>query len=335
MVVKELPDKCKFKIADMIEKYPDQSEALIEGLVRRREVFNLVGSAKSAKSWLGYSLLLSVATGRPWLGSYRTVRTKCLLVDNELSLTELPFRIRQVAAAMGLTLADYQEHLEVWALRGHLRSLEELEQDFLKIKSEGFGLILLDSAYRFAKEGEHENDNNSATNRYNTIDSFTQDTGAAIGLICHSSKGVHGSKRVTDVISGAGSQSRASDGHFVLLDHKTPGHMVLESVARSFPPTPPIGLKWEFPLWSRVDNLDATQLATSGKSLRDGARDESRLAQLRELLAEESSLTSQDITAATGWSREIAARLLGILQSQGDVSRSGKRPIQWSWTGQV
>jgi hypothetical protein len=109
-------------------------------------------------------------------------------------------------------------------------------------------------------DGSEENSNDDFRDVYNLIDSYALRTGAAIVLIHHSSKGNQSDKAVTDVGAGAGAMVRAADTQVVLREHEQPGAVVMEAVARSWPPITPLCLVWEFPTWKPSNLLDPMAL---------------------------------------------------------------------------
>jgi hypothetical protein len=116
--------------------------------------------------------------------------------------------------------------------------------------------------------------NHQATRVYNLLNEYADKTRAAIVLVHHTTKGSQSDKRVTDVGSGAGAQSRAADTHLVLREHEEEATVVAEAVVRSFPPVAPLVLRWEFPFWRPVADADPTKLATAGsrqQKIRDDA----------------------------------------------------------------
>ena len=173
-----------------------------------------------------------------------------LLIDNELHPSTIANRIPKVAKAMELEPEEYQDNIDVWPLRGDIRSLESMCDDFDKIEHSGYKLVLLDAKYRLIKQGKSENDNSAETATYNLLDAYAIKTGAAFVLIHHSSKGSQDDKRVTDVGAGAGAQSRAADCHMILREHEQEGIFVLDAAVRSFKPVEPMALAWEFPVWA-------------------------------------------------------------------------------------
>jgi hypothetical protein len=225
---------------------------------------------------------------------------------------------------LGIPPAIYNDQLEVWPLRGQLRSLPQLSEDFAAIQPDEFKLIVLDAKYRFYPQGQSENDNAAEASLYNLIDHYAQQTGAAFDLVHHSSKGTQGDKRVTDVGAGAGAQSRAADCHLILREHEEPGVVVLDAAVRSFAPVEPLPLRWEFPLWVPVHDIDASKLKgrlskgeqKQAESDKEGTAD--ILAALQDGPATASQLRK---SAAMGPSR--LDRLIGLLMKAGKV---GARP---------
>ena len=177
----------------------------------RGETMNVIAPAKAGKSWLVNGLALSVASGRPWLDTYAVEQGNVLILDNELHHETSAHRIPRVAEAMGISLDDVGQHLFVHNLRGALKNILSLGPWFKTIESGRFSLIILDAFYRFMPIGTDENDNGALASIYNTLDAYADQLGASFCLVHHSSKGNQSGKSITDVGSGAGSQSRAAD----------------------------------------------------------------------------------------------------------------------------
>lgn len=243
-------------LADHAEMRP----AVIDGLLRLGETANIIAAPKTGKSWLAIDLVLCVATGRPWLDRFGTVAGPVLLIDNELHPATLANRMRAVAEARGIHLADVADVVQVIPLRGRLRDLWSLERDLQSFPSGQFKLIVLDAFYRFLPAGTDENDNAAMTQLYNCMDRIGDRLGSANALIHHASKGNQSGRGITDVGSGAGAQSRAVDAHVVLRPHEDDGAVVLDAAVRSWPPVAPVGLRWELPVFSVDPSLDTTQL---------------------------------------------------------------------------
>jgi len=138
-----------------------------------------------------------------------------------------------------------------------------MESCFEEMKGCGFKVIVLDAWYRFMEEGADENSNADATRMYNLLDKYAHMLGCAFVCIHHTAKGNQSGKAITDVGAGAGAQSRAADSHLVIRQHEEPDCFVIDAVARSWPPPKPICMRFQFPLWDTVPDLDPTKLKST------------------------------------------------------------------------
>ena len=245
----------------LVHRYPELRPAVIDGLLRAGETMNLIAAPKIGKSWLTYGLALAVATGKPWLDTFDTTAGRVLLVDNELHPETIAHRLPNVAAAMGIPWSDVADRVDVLALRGRLLALPALASGLrLQIKPGQYTVAIVDAMYRVLPATADENANRDMAAVYDTVDNLADLLQAAFVLVHHSSKGNQSEKSLTDVGSGAGSQSRAADTHLVLRPHEQDNVIVLDAAARSWPPLAARCLRWEYPLWVPALDLDPTQL---------------------------------------------------------------------------
>lgn len=258
-----------FTLADFEDAYPQELPPIIDGILREREVMNVIAATKIGKSWLSLGLLMAIATGRTWLGR-ATAQGRVLLIDNELRRETIAKRIRTVASALDIDLADLDGVLDVLPLRGRLMDITAIRK--LIGEDTSYSLVVVDAFYRVLSSGVSENDNAQMAGVYNGIDAMAAEMNAAIVLIHHASKGDQTNKAVTDVGSGAGSVSRAADTHLILRPHEMDGYAVLDTACRSFPPNPPRSIRWEYPLWceSSIPPELATKPKTATKAKRAG-----------------------------------------------------------------
>ena len=211
----------------LIADYPEMKPVIIDGVLRETETVNIVAGPKSHKTYLALSLALSIAIGRQWLG--REVKSgRVLYIDCELHPETFAKRLAAGSSAMGITADALSAQLSVLSLRGRLIDIYSLGA-FIRTLAKGeYACIVLDALYRLFPERFDENSNADMTALYNVIDGYAELTGAAFVVIHHASKGNHRGKAVTDVGSGAGSQSRAADSHLVFRPHEEDGCVVVE-----------------------------------------------------------------------------------------------------------
>jgi len=205
-----------------------------------------------------------VALGLRWIGLL-CKQGRVLIIDNELHKETITNRLNTVAKALDVSNA-WAEQIDVLSLRGESVDIHSLARLLATVEAGRYRLIIADAFYRFVPQGTSENDNAQIMAMYNCIDAMAARLGSVWVNIHHSSKGDQSGKAVTDVGSGAGSQSRAADAHLVLRPHEDNDLAVLEAAVRSFAPVDPRVLRWEFPLWSVDESADPSRLATARKS---------------------------------------------------------------------
>lgn len=257
-----------YSYLDLRREFPGMREPVIEGLLRRGETMNVIAPPKTGKSWLVMDLAYSVATGCDWLGFRIPKPRSVLMIDNELHGETLAHRLPKVVGqrvhrdgrCVDETEAALAQNLHVVSLRGRLMDLIRMGDLFSGLDRR-FGLIVIDAWYRAMPADTDENDNGGMASLYNLIDRYAESMGSSFVLIHHTSKGVQAGKGVTDVGAGAGAQSRATDTHLVLRQHKEQGVVVLDAAVRSWAPIAPTCLVWDWPLWERdIEGRDPEDL---------------------------------------------------------------------------
>jgi hypothetical protein len=259
-------------ITELGRTFTELREELIEGLLRRSEVCNVIASPKVGKSNLTGGLALSVATGARWLG-LETKQGRVLMVDNELHLETIAYRLNRIQTAMGIDGPELDGQVDILSLRGHLCDIDGLGVLLGNVGKDYYSLIILDALYRFLPEGSSENDNAQMTALYNKLDSYAAMTGASIICVHHATKGDQSTKGITDMGSGAGSISRAADSHIAIRPHEQDGLCVLECVTRSFAQPAPISIRMEYPLWVATNAPAVLRRRTPDQSMRDQETD--------------------------------------------------------------
>lgn len=318
----QAPRPVPVTFGELAKAHPHLPEVVVDGVVRRGETCNVIGSTKSCKTWLVHMLGLSVASGGRWLDTFLCTPGRVLIVDNELHPSTLAKRIPDIADELGIAYADYADKIDVLSLRGQGVSIDDLQHYIDDIEAGEYALIILDAWYRFIPKGVSENSNADVMAMYNRLDHYAAKTQAAWVVVHHTSKGNQSEKSVTDTGAGAGSQSRAADTHLVLRPHEEDGCVVMDAAVRSFPPFDPIALRWTYPTWTRAYSLDVKALKgkKSAQEERQEERDAEGLHAIRDALAG-GPLTTRQIRNATGFGRDRVDRLLSVLIQGREVDR--------------
>ncbi len=282
---KEKAENAKLTGAEIERQYPTVTLAqlrektsngkrrdyLIEGLLRRGEVMNIIAAPKVGKSWLVYNIALAVSCGESFLGYKAQKPLRVLIVDNELHAEELTWRVGEVADALGV---DPEDRLQFSLLRGSNVDIDALDSKLEDAGGSEYDIIVIDAFYRILPQGMSENDNAAMTVIYNKLDALARKNEASIINIHHSSKGNQGDKNVTDVGAGAGSISRAADVHMVIRQHMEDNHVVIQAVTRSGLSPDPVTAEFDFPLWKHKVDMEPTLM--SFENARDRMHKEKR-----------------------------------------------------------
>ncbi len=244
--------------AALSDQYPAQREPVIEGLARRGEVVNLVSGPKMYKSWALMNLALSTVLGRQFL-KFQTVPGRVLMLDYELAPGTLAKRLRSVVGAMGVSLDDIGDRLQIEPLRGERLDVNAMGGYFDALTGT-YDLVIVDPLYRTFPTELDENSNANLAAVYATLQRYAERLNAAMVVVHHLTKGDQSQKNVTDLGAGGGSQSRAADAHLAIRAHAEDDAAVLSGVVRSFPPFAPFCMRWQFPMWYVADELDPSEL---------------------------------------------------------------------------
>lgn len=246
-------------LADLPARYPNPRESVVEGLIRRGDICNIIGGPKTRKSFLVMMLAICVAAGLPFLG-WPTRQGRVLLCDNEMRPDDLGRRASAVASALGIPLPG---NVEVMPLRGHLASVDTIRTELAR-RQQRYQLLICDALYKLLPEGCDENSNSDIAKVYVTLDALAEEQDSACVVVHHASKGQQHTKAVSDCGAGAGAQSRSADCHLVLREHEAANTVVLAAVVRSQPPFDPMAIEFHYPIW-KISDQDPGQLAVAGK----------------------------------------------------------------------
>ncbi|MSR59069.1 MAG: AAA family ATPase [Planctomycetaceae bacterium] len=316
------PPLVRVTVRQLQADHPRLHYPVIDEWIREGETGNIISGSKIGKSWLVYYILICFVTVRAIFDRFSTAGGRALLIDNELHQPTLASRLRTVAEAMGVPADEYADRIDVLSLRGNLRSIFELGAELKDVKPGDYKLIVLDAKYRALGVDAEENSNSDETRFYNEADRLAAQTGAALLMVHHSSKGTQGEKRVTDVGAGAGAQSRAADCHLILREHEEADAIVLDAAVRSFRPLDPLCLRWRFPLWEVDESLDPTLLkgklapAEEKQSAKDRDTDEKVLEQCQ------TWRSRKELRTETGWGEERVNRAIRRLLDANQLERS-------------
>jgi hypothetical protein len=260
---KPLPDIMSY--GDMLEMRKSVSlpPQILKGVLHKGCKACISGSSKAGKTWSLINLAVSATTGAPWLGIEIPNELKVLYLDFELPSRLAIERFYTVASKLDADEEKIKKNLEYWALRGAKAGLDRLlEHLHLTGRSNVFDLIILDPYYKISGRF----DENSAADVKGVLDSiedFSQETGAAFFFAHHFSKGNKADVDAIDRASGSGVFGRDPDAILTLTKHSEADCLALEYQLRNCPPKESAVVEFSkesFPAFIPRDGLDPKDL---------------------------------------------------------------------------
>jgi hypothetical protein len=253
------PKAKRVNALDLARNYSKPRASVVEGVMRRGDVVNIVGGPKARKSFLVALLAICVAAGIKFL-CWATVKSRVLLIDNELQGDDLARRLMGIAESLGLDWPTVAANIDVMKLRGTLADLYTI-RDELKADPGGYSLVIVDALYKSLPADTDENSNSDMTRAYVVLDNIAETNECATTVVHHTSKGVQSNKAVSDMGAGAGAQSRSADAHIVLREHEDEDTISVHAIVRSLPPIKPVCIQFDWPLWRLAPDKDPQKIA--------------------------------------------------------------------------
>jgi hypothetical protein len=247
-------------VADFTDDVPVELPRLvIHYLLHEGSKMLLGGNSKGRKTWTLLDLALSVATGTDWWGFH--TRKGCVCYVN-LELQPAFFRSRLDKIKETRSLAPERGAFLAWHLRGYAKPMRELINDLLVfLQQHRFTLIIIDPIYKTlpATHGA-ENDSAIITQLLNDIEAIAVETGAAVLFSSHFSKGDQSEKESIDRVSGSGAWARDPDSVITMTPHEDLDAFTVDATLRNLAPIKSFVVKWDYPLFTRVEEADPDKL---------------------------------------------------------------------------
>ena len=188
---------------------PEQSPAMIEGVLRKGHKMLLAGPSKAGKSFALIELCIAIAEGRPWLGRFSCAQGKVLYINLELDRASCLHRFKDVYTALGLPPQNLR-NIDIWNLRGASVPMDKLAPKLIRrAQKKGYTAVILDPIYKVITGDENSAD--QMAKFCNQFDLVCRALDCAVIYCHHHSKGVQGGKRSMDRASGSGVFARDPD----------------------------------------------------------------------------------------------------------------------------
>jgi len=246
----------------LMQLYPTEPIALIEGVVGVGDKLILSASSKAGKTWLMLHLAYAMQNGDKWLG-HQCKKCDVLYVNFELTEPWLGKRFRLITKDK-----PFQTPPSVLNLRGFNVGWMELSKHIkahIESSDKNYGLIILDPIYKMLGDCD-ENSNGDVAMLLNALERMGHETQTATAFSHHHSKGNKSGVDAIERMSGAGVWGREPDAIIDLTAHEDDDCWVVDTTARNYAKPPKVVVRCEFPNFVPVEDSDPDALKKPGGS---------------------------------------------------------------------
>jgi regulatory protein RepA len=250
--------------AEMEANPPPIPPVLIDGMLYQGGTMMMSGASKSMKTFTMLDAALAVTTGGEWLG-FNCTAVPVVFVNLELQRFSMHSRAKAVAAARGIPMPA---NLHFLNLRGKLVDIDALEMNLTRlVEKTRAGLVIIDPHYKISSASKVEENSNDAQGLllYRMENAVCQ-SGAALMVAHHFSKGDKSNTKAIDRAAGGGALARWPDVVMTLTEHEQPECASAEFSLRNFAPISPFVLRWRYPAWTRDGSLNPASLKKAGRN---------------------------------------------------------------------
>jgi hypothetical protein len=163
---------------------------LLHGLIPAGKVVTFFAEGGSVKTWAALALAISVATGRPWLGTHAVQKGKALTLDFEDGREEFKRRKRFIT----------RDDIDIPDLGYKYSSCDLLKQStWDKLAALGLMLLIIDALGSAMPSDANENETQFAA-AVKLAGKFTEATGCTVVFVHHANKsgGMRGTSAIRD-----------------------------------------------------------------------------------------------------------------------------------------
>ena len=236
---------------DEIRRKLSDFKPVVDGLLRRGEIMDIIYPPRIGASCLASDLAMSVAAGRRWLNKFPTCGGKVLVIDTGLHSETFSYRIRGIALAREIEFDKYADSLFVENVRCRMSRPLEFAPYFSKVEPGQYVLIIFDNLLGLYPSLADKNQSAISRGVYKQLKRIAMRL--RCGIVCLRPIQAEGSAIDDGTCLGGNTQ-------LIIRRHKQPNAVIVESTASSWPPIKPFCLRWTFPVWTQDDSLDTTAL---------------------------------------------------------------------------
>ena len=235
-----------------------ESSPIIPQLFDAGDKVVIIGQSKTRKSFFALQLALCLAASRSFLGFPAIQDTKVLIIQFEIRKNKYHARFNKLRTALSIEGHELT-NLHIVNARGK-KAFESIIED--RVQALRPNVIILDPFYKLMEGDENKSEDVKPILAF--FDTISETYGCAVIYVHHDKKGTSGDQQLTDRGSGSGVLARDFDSAIFLTPHKTDANgLVVEFIARNYPPIEPITVNWLESSFGRSEALPLKQTKRS------------------------------------------------------------------------
>lgn len=239
------PDIAVLDAAAWLTTEPPDSDQIIGDTFDAGDKVAIIGSSKLRKSFFLLQGMLSIASGRDFLGWTVPKARRVAIVQFEIQQHHFHRRVRRMAAGLGIEPQDIADRLRIVNARGlALSGAAGIKSIADAVKPFHPEVICLDPLYKVATGAENAAEDLKVV--LGLFDTLAEQTGAAVVYVHHDAKGFAGDRQTADRGSGSGVLGRDYDACMTLTPHASDDDaIVVESLLRNYRPQGATTIGWQ------------------------------------------------------------------------------------------
>jgi RecA-family ATPase len=285
---------------ELIEKNTTSPEFLVEGFVQKVSVGVLAGEPKTMKSTMMLDMAVSVASGKPFLGVYRTQQVPVLYIQEENSESDIKHRFmriayhRQVIIDTPLGIEPLPIPLYIMNNTG-LNLQETVDKEYLEeqIVNNKIGLLILDPWYMMCGDID-ENSAKDVSPILKYLTSLRNKYNCTIMLVHHFKK-AESSRGGQRMRGSSVFHAWAENGLYVELNRGKPGNIILEREFRAFPSTTGLNIVFKSDNPKNMFDYDVSVYAIDDIYIMKTYKEDGELVEEKEVDPEIEAILSEEV----------------------------------------
>lgn len=225
---------------------PEAPDQIIENFLDKGDKLAIIGGSKIRKSFSLLQLVVSIVTGRSFLGLGIPKARRVAIIQLEIKQTHFHRRLKNMCRALDVSADDLGDRLLVLNGRGlGMTGTEGMERITAALEEFQPDVVAIDPLYKIASGVENAAEDVKII--MNAFDQLAETLGAAVAYVHHDAKGAGGDRDIRDRGAGSNVLGRDYDACITLTPHaQIEDVVVIDTLLRNYAPIESFAATWSF-----------------------------------------------------------------------------------------